>query len=185
MTEQATRHTTASVGEDEGANAGVHIDLAQLTEEVVETTVAAFRYQHFTKSDIHSNSFDDSSSDDRPRHKPKGGAETSTSPISVVVNIAWRPNGWVVKMSVCLLTSSRSWKLSINDAQPGSWTRILTNLLGNALKYTERGTVSIRLHTIKTDSHNDRVRLVIEDTGPGISEHFLVSIYMSRVLLHA
>lgn len=101
ITEEATRHTTASVVDDGSSHAGVHIDLAQLTEEVVETTVAAHRYQHFTKSDLHSYRHGDSSFDEHSLTKPEVGSGPSNYPVSVVVNIAWR-DSWIVKMSACL-----------------------------------------------------------------------------------
>jgi signal transduction histidine kinase len=41
--------------------------------------------------------------------------------------------------------------------------QILVNLLGNAIKFTEKGTVSLTV-----DAAGDRVHFVVRDTGPGI-----------------
>ena len=45
--------------------------------------------------------------------------------------------------------------------------RILENLIGNALKFTESGSVTVRLETV-----DDNLRFTIEDTGPGIPTDF-------------
>ncbi|MEO1509031.1 MAG: hybrid sensor histidine kinase/response regulator [Cyanobacteria bacterium J06633_23] len=43
--------------------------------------------------------------------------------------------------------------------------RLLTNLVGNAIKFTDTGHITVRLHTDK-----ETVCLDVEDTGPGISK---------------
>jgi signal transduction histidine kinase len=62
--------------------------------------------------------------------------------------------------------------------QPGALRRILMNILGNALKYTDSGYVKIRLAITeprtKQDGHNSSVvSLSVSDTGRGISRNFL------------
>jgi signal transduction histidine kinase len=61
--------------------------------------------------------------------------------------------------------------------QSGSWTRIVTNLVGNALKYTEKGTISVSLEGGEQvgDSTADTqpLTLIVEDSGIGISDTFL------------
>src|SRR5438067_9278491 len=60
-----------------------------------------------------------------------------------------------------------------DDTLIGDATRvrqILFNLLGNALKFTERGRVTVRASTAPPGGGRTRVTLAVEDTGIGIEE---------------
>jgi PAS domain S-box-containing protein len=60
-----------------------------------------------------------------------------------------------------------------DDTLIGDATRvrqILFNLLGNALKFTERGRVTVRASTAPLGGGRTRVTLAVEDTGIGIEE---------------
>ena len=60
-----------------------------------------------------------------------------------------------------------------DDTLIGDATRvrqILFNLLGNALKFTERGRVTVRASTAPLGGGRTRVTLAVEDTGIGIDE---------------
>jgi signal transduction histidine kinase len=64
--------------------------------------------------------------------------------------------------------------------QPGALRRILMNVLGNALKYTESGYIKVRLAVVEPRMRNDletpsTVFLSVADTGKGISRSFLRS----------
>lgn len=84
----------------------------------------------------------------------------SSSDVAVTLNIAHRKT-WLVQM------------------QPGAWTRILTNVVGNALKYTHTGHIAVRLdvpyltQSRSETSQNAVVVLTVEDTGVGMSDSFL------------
>ncbi len=49
--------------------------------------------------------------------------------------------------------------------------QILVNLLGNAIKFTDRGSVVLRVTRAMTDGRQEIVRFEVEDTGPGIPAH--------------
>ncbi len=60
-----------------------------------------------------------------------------------------------------------------HDALIGDPTRvrqILFNLVGNALKFTERGGIVLRASTAPLGGERTRVTLVVQDTGVGLSE---------------
>jgi len=60
---------------------------------------------------------------------------------------------------------------------PGRLRQILNNLAGNALKFTERGEIAIRAHTIKDGSDRAVIRFEVSDTGIGIPEEHQESIF--------
>ena len=60
-----------------------------------------------------------------------------------------------------------------DDTLIGDATRvrqILFNLLGNALKFTERGRITVNARTVPLGGGRSRVTLAVEDTGIGIDE---------------
>ena len=63
----------------------------------------------------------------------------------------------------------------IGDA--GKFRQILINLLGNAVKFTERGSVALRAVAVSVDDKIMRLQIVVEDTGSGIAEDKLASIF--------
>jgi hypothetical protein len=63
----------------------------------------------------------------------------------------------------------------IDSSHISNWKRILTNLMGNALKYTSSGFVHVSLlaNEAAGSASQDTVILRIEDTGKGMSKDFL------------
>ncbi len=59
--------------------------------------------------------------------------------------------------------------------------QILINLVGNATKYTEQGSLSVRVEKSDESAGDVGVRLVVEDTGPGISKGDLEKIFAPYV----
>lgn len=137
----AARHKSAHVEENDKGLLTV-VDLARMTEDVVETVVSASRF---------SKSFDrnNTASSIRP-HTPLEG-----DTVSVVLDIEKR-DSWATAMT------------------PGSWTRVLTNIVGNALKYTPSGLITIKLFSNGNQTSGlTSVILQVEDTGIGMSREFI------------
>ncbi len=62
-------------------------------------------------------------------------------------------------------------------ADEGKIRQILVNLLGNAVKFTEAGTVTLRLRALPQDREHWLVQAEVEDTGPGIAPHELDRLF--------
>ena len=119
---------------------GVHgnglasVDLARLTEEVVEGAISAHRHLRRPSSET--------------------SAVSSQHAVSVTLDIEKRES-WTTTM------------------MPGTWVRILNNILGNALKYTREGVVSVKLFTSSDETQVTYVNLQIQDTGIGMTQDFV------------
>lgn len=55
--------------------------------------------------------------------------------------------------------------------------QIIINLLGNAVKFTDRGSVELRVSTVQQDRNSARIKFEIIDTGIGISANAQVNIF--------
>lgn len=55
--------------------------------------------------------------------------------------------------------------------------QILINLVGNAIKYTEQGSVDIMLNLVSSSNARCKIRFNIADTGPGIDEEKLKTLF--------
>ena len=63
------------------------------------------------------------------------------------------------------------------SGDPGRFRQIVTNLVGNAIKFTEKGHVLIDLSSTPSDSSEVMLTMRIEDTGIGIPEEKRASIF--------
>jgi signal transduction histidine kinase len=68
---------------------------------------------------------------------------------------------------------------------PGRLRQIVTNLTGNAIRFTEQGVVSIEVGLEAEDETTVRLRFEIRDTGIGISEKHLADIFNPFVQAHS
>ncbi|HRX71610.1 MAG: response regulator [Candidatus Competibacteraceae bacterium] len=65
------------------------------------------------------------------------------------------------------------------QGDPGRLRQILVNLVGNAIKFTERGEVLIRLRLLEQDAKTARLRIAVSDTGIGIDPAAQAKIFES------
>ena len=61
----------------------------------------------------------------------------------------------------------------------GRLTQILTNLLNNAVKFTEQGEIQLRIERIGGDAEHDVVLFSVEDTGIGIDREQMTRLFQS------
>jgi signal transduction histidine kinase/CheY-like chemotaxis protein len=136
----------------------VPADVATLIEDVVDSV--ALGHVHMRRS---------TPSTDRPvivSQRSVSNPQTddedtvSSSEVELVVDIA--DNDWMYQV------------------QPGSLRRLIMNLLGNSLKYTEKGLISVSLKATEMSKGRprrqglqDMVTLTVSDTGKGISSEYL------------
>lgn len=59
------------------------------------------------------------------------------------------------------------------------FTQVITNLVGNAIKFTEKGGVTLKAEVINHDATNARIKFSIIDTGIGIPQDKLSKIFES------
>ena len=128
------------------------VDLALLIEDATETVVAG----HFF--DILSPDTDNAGVVDRShdRYRARQGVDRGTTQdVKVILQLSTRPS-WSVKTS------------------PGAIARIIMNLVGNALKFTQTGNIVVELDPKSNkDSSKVKARLRVEDSGIGMTEHFV------------
>lgn len=55
--------------------------------------------------------------------------------------------------------------------------QVLTNLVGNAVKFTETGEVVVRLNMVERNASHIKVEFMVEDTGIGIAEDILPNLF--------
>ena len=55
--------------------------------------------------------------------------------------------------------------------------QVLVNLIGNAVKFTVEGKVSVSVQGVKSDGHSNLIRFEVQDTGPGIHEDFRPHVF--------
>jgi signal transduction histidine kinase/ActR/RegA family two-component response regulator len=63
------------------------------------------------------------------------------------------------------------------QGDPTRIRQIVSNLLSNALKFTEQGHVNLRLDLEPTLSNGHQIRITVRDTGIGIAQESLTSIF--------
>ncbi len=74
-------------------------------------------------------------------------------------------------------TDHRLPKFIIGD--PTRLHQVLTNLIGNAIKFTDKGSVSLRIETLKQENERSTIKFSVIDTGIGIKEDKIDLIFNS------
>ncbi|RJE21353.1 hypothetical protein PHISCL_06310 [Aspergillus sclerotialis] len=143
---------------DRHLDAPVSFDLSALTEEVVEGVCLGHEYGAMSKASPER--IDDTLPPGTAGQGQKDCLKTTNRP-AVDVNIDIAQNDWVY------------------NTQPGALRRIIMNVFGNSMKYTDAGCVSIHLDKaecasrIQRERNEELIMITVSDTGRGMSEEFL------------
>ncbi len=68
---------------------------------------------------------------------------------------------------------------AILKGDPYRLNQILFNLVGNALKFTSKGSITVTVNLIETEDNKSKVQFTVTDTGIGIPEHKQSKIFES------
>ncbi len=66
---------------------------------------------------------------------------------------------------------------SMVRGDPGRLRQVITNLVGNGIKFTERGEVSLRVTVLEHDDQDVTLRFAVRDTGIGIAPDKLALLF--------
>jgi len=97
-----------------------------------------------------------------------------------IESVAFSPYAVIEDVALLLMGKIRDRGLElILDVQPDvpekivgdplRWRQILVNLLGNAVKFTERGTITLRLSVTRSAGGSAELLLEVQDTGVGLA----------------
>ncbi|KAF1917970.1 hypothetical protein BDU57DRAFT_472138 [Ampelomyces quisqualis] len=143
---QPVKHLRRGPADNSILGVTADFDLAQLVEEVCDTVCAGHTF--------------------RKTQNANGGAIYDQAENTITNARDAHNEGVLVSLIVAPLAS---W---VVRSQPGALRRIVMNLLGNALKYTESGYIAIKLQQKKTSDHMMDLALTIEDSGRGMSDDY-------------
>lgn len=147
------------------------VDVSVVCEEVVEGVFAGMYYQNVTASNF------DMVPDVRGKMADPKKSNGSSDSILINEEPSHHP-----EVAVILDIDIENYHFT---TQPGAFRRVIMNLLGNALKYTSRGYVKIKLESAEMEDFHPGgelvaiprccVTLTVSDTGRGISSAFIRS----------
>jgi signal transduction histidine kinase len=146
----------------------VDIDISVVTEDVIDAVYAGYEFHGNSSlgvadeaSGFPSEGLRRSNDSDTVPDQPPDQPVLKKERLAIIMDIDWRSN-WTF------------------NTQSGALRRVLMNLFGNALKYTDAGWVKVSLQSkdikpVKSQSQQSIVTITISDSGRGISQEFLHS----------
>lgn len=144
----------------------VDVDLSVITEEVLETVFAG---HNMLKNGINTGSADG----------PNSSEATQLSQAAQESEMREEPGKEDKEVSVIVDINKAESSHWIFRTQAGAWRRILMNIFGNSLKYTEKGFIKVLLEAqplpAKNKGGRSKVILTVSDSGKGMSEEYLKS----------
>jgi len=95
----------------------------------------------------------------------------------------------LVKNTICVMDSSIYHKdlemkyeigadvPEIFRGDPARIRQVLINLISNAIKFTEEGSITLGCELVSSDAEGDMIKFSVEDTGSGIPENMIDSVF--------
>ena len=162
-----SKTSSPSIGAPPLLNIYAVTNIAAITEEVVEGVYAGQTYQDISTMDI-----TDITPGARGRTSERGlTSRTGTSLNGREDKVVGKPIEVILDIDLADFTFT---------TQPGALRRVIMNIFGNALKYTEKGTITIKLRLSELPSatggekaNSHLLTITITDTGKGISSQYL------------
>jgi signal transduction histidine kinase len=90
---------------------------------------------------------------------------------AVLFEIKLRDTGVVLSVDVADAVPDRVWM------DRGRFKQVLVNLLANAAKFTERGTVAVRVTVVQDHAAIPMLRVEVADTGPGVGADMMATMF--------
>ncbi|KAH8660394.1 hypothetical protein BX600DRAFT_488572 [Xylariales sp. PMI_506] len=166
-----SRNASLPGGENSILGVTTDFNLAQLVEEVCDTVCAGSTFRKAHKLDTGAFHQDSESGANTPRRTPDpaGGDERARS--SATANATAGKTEDRVAVTLNVTPFSDNWLVR---SQPGALRRIVMNLLGNSLKYTDSGYITVSLVQLQAGPNADSVgfTLCVEDSGRGMSTEY-------------
>ncbi|MHA7968354.1 PAS domain-containing protein [Rhizobium sp. CAU 1783] len=98
-------------------------------------------------------------------------------PVEAIEDVATLLSASAAEKDIELIVRGDATVRHMVSGDPGRFRQIVTNLVGNAIKFTEKGHVLIDLSSTPSDSSEVMLTMRIEDTGIGIPEEKRASIF--------
>jgi len=96
---------------------------------------------------------------------------------NVVNDVVYLCNTLITRKEVKLITEVDSNIPKVLQGDPSKLSQVLINLLGNSIKFVEKGEISMHINIKKRYRNSIHLEFLIKDTGIGISENNLKHIF--------
>ncbi|WP_051438875.1 PAS domain-containing protein [Ciceribacter selenitireducens] len=103
--------------------------------------------------------------------------QVSFDPVEAIEDVATLLSASAAEKDIELIVAGDVTVRHMVSGDPGRFRQIVTNLVGNAIKFTEKGHVLIELSSTPSDGSQVMLTIRIEDTGIGIPEDKRASIF--------
>ena len=107
-----------------------------------------------------------------PLSSPEAGGDAGQAARTVARLL--QPNAWEKRLRLSINVASGLPRVA---ADSRLLRRVFLKLVGNAIKFTERGNIGISVDSLCDEAGLQKVRFAVTDTGPGIPNHLLATIF--------